>query len=157
MMQITTYCPGCDTLIRESFETGLATLKCRSCGAEIKVAPASLEGNNVVRCLVCPSTELFVRKDFPQRLGVAIVVLGFSLSSVAWYHHMILSSFAVLFVTALIDVCLYLFMGDLLECYRCHAQYRGVGNLENEDSFDLEVHEKHRQQTARLKQARSPD
>jgi hypothetical protein len=106
-----------------------------------------------VRCLACPSTELFVRKDFPQRLGVGIVVAGFVGSSVAWYQHQILLSYAILFATALIDVVLYLVMGNVLECYRCHAQYRGLPSHQDQAQFNLETHEKHRQQAARLKPA----
>ena len=56
----------------------------------------------------------------------------------------------ILMVTALIDVVLFLFVGEILECYRCHAQYEGVAGLEDHTGFDLEVHEKHRQQLARL-------
>ena len=64
-------------------------------------------------------------------------------------------TYAVLFATALIDVVLYLAVGNLLQCYRCQAQYRGLGGLEGHQPFDLETHEKHRQQTIRLKQAAS--
>jgi len=91
-----------------------------------------------------------VRKDFPQRLGVGIVVLGFAASCVTWYYHHILLTFGILFATALVDLLLYVLMGNVLECYRCHAQYRGVEGLEDHPPFSLEVHEKHRQQAARL-------
>ena len=108
------------------------------------------------RCLVCPSTELFVRKDFPQRLGVAIVIAGFALSCVFWAYDEVIVTFAVLFATALIDVVLYLTMGNVLECYRCHAQYRGLPEFDDYEQFDLEAYEKHRQQSLRLKEARQP-
>jgi hypothetical protein len=38
----------------------------------------------------------------------------------------------------------------VLNCYRCQAQYRDVPGLENHGGFDLETHERHRQQVARL-------
>jgi hypothetical protein len=93
---------------------------------------------------------LFVRKDFSQRLGVAIVVAGFLISSVFWYYRMPLWTYGVLFATALIDVVLYLTVGNVLQCYRCHAQYRGLPGLEHHQPFNLETHEKHRQQRIRL-------
>ena len=66
-------------------------------------------------------------------------------------------TFGILFATALIDVVLYLTVGNLLQCYRCQAQYRGVPGLENHEPFDLETHEKHRQQRLGLgKQERAP-
>jgi hypothetical protein len=46
---------------------------------------------------------------------------------------------------------LYLTVGNVLHCYRCQAQYRGVPGLENHQPFNLETHEKHRQQEIRLK------
>ena len=58
----------------------------------------------------------------------------------------------ILFATALIDVVLYVVMGNVLECYRCHAQYRGLPSLEGHEGFNLEVHERYRQQAARLRQ-----
>ena len=94
-----------------------------------------------------------MRKDFPQQLGVGIVITGFVASTVAWYYHRVLLSFGVLFATALIDVILYVVMGNVLECYRCHAQYRGLASLEGHAGFDLEIHEKYRQQAARMKSA----
>ena len=103
------------------------------------------------RCLVCPSTELFVRKDFPQRVGLAIVVAGLAASCVAWAWRELVLTFAILFGTALVDVVLYLVMPDCLSCYRCGARYRGAGVRGSFGGFDLETHEKHRQQTARLR------
>mgnify|MGYP000497104993 CR=1 FL=1 len=32
-------------------------------------------------------------------------------------------------VAALQDLLLYVLMGNVLECYRCHAQYRGLPSL----------------------------
>jgi hypothetical protein len=109
----------------------------------------ALDSDRLDRCLVCPSSDLFVRKDFPQRLGVAIVVGGFLASSIAWYFHMVLTTFGILFASAFLDVCLYLVMGNVLECYRCHAQYRDVAQLETHPAFDLETHERYRQAAQR--------
>lgn len=149
MLNLTARCPHCD----QSFRTDVAEqarLECPQCGETLRGKTPALNGQAPDRCFVCPSTELFVRKDFPQRLGVGIVVTGFVLSSVAWYAHQVITSFAILFGTALIDVALYLIMGNVLECYRCHAQYRGLASLEGHEAFNLEIHERYRQQAARL-------
>jgi hypothetical protein len=105
---------------------------------------------------VCPSSELFARKDFPQRLGVALVIIGFVGSSIAWFNYQVLLTFTILFVTALVDLVLYIVMGESLTCYRCHAQYRGFEEIERHGGFDLETHERYRQMAARLKE-RKPD
>ncbi len=90
------------------------------------------------------------RKDFPQRLGVGLVVFGFIASSIAWANYQVLWTFAILFATALVDLVLYLVMGESLTCYRCHAQYRGFEEIERHGGFNLETHERYRQLAARM-------
>ena len=58
--------------------------------------------------------------------------------------------FAILFGTALIDVALLLIVHDALMCYRCHAQYRGIQQLDVHGAFDLETQERYRQLAARM-------
>jgi hypothetical protein len=150
-MEITFRCSQCDQIVRVDFDAA-GGLACPNCAAQWPTGQGDFSTGQLSRCLVCPSTELFVRKDFSQRLGVAIVVAGFLISSVFWYYRMPLWTYGVLFATALIDVVLYLTVGNVLQCYRCHAQYRGLPGLEHHQPFNLETHEKHRQQRIRLQQ-----
>lgn len=160
MVTLTARCPYCQQTFQTPLHVGQPVV-CSLCQATLVEDCPDLDcPNTSMHCLACPSHELFVRKDFPQRLGVGIVVTGFAASTVAWFFHRVLLSFAMLFLTALIDVILYFVMGNVLECYRCHAQYRGLASLDGQQAFDLEVHEKHRQQAARLQesaQTTSPD
>ncbi len=110
----------------------------------------AFEGDQLRRCLVCPSTDLFVRKDFPQRLGVGIVVLGIAASSIAWGYSLPILTFAILSATALLDVVLYLLVPNALMCYRCGAQYRLAPGMDRHGAFNLETHERYRQQAARM-------
>jgi thymidylate kinase len=96
-----------------------------------------------------------VRKDFPQRVGVALVALGVVGSSIAWAYSLLVPTFAILFATALADVVLYLIVPDELMCYRCAAEYRMAEGLERHGAFNLETHERYRQQAARLGRERS--
>jgi hypothetical protein len=151
MITITARCPHCE----ETFAAGLFVgqpLTCARCQKTIAASVPDLEGADAMRCLACPSTELFLRKDFPQRLGVTIVLVGFLGSSIAWAMHKIFWAYGVLFATALVDVLLYVLMGNVTECYRCHAQYRGLSPREDQEGFQLEIHEKYRQQAARLRE-----
>lgn len=109
----------------------------------------AIDHGRLLACPFCGCDELFCRKDFPQRLGVWIVVLGFLISCITWYFHMLIATFAVLMLMALIDVVLYVCVGDLLQCYRCHAQIRGSMADAQRNPFSLETHEKHRQIAAR--------
>jgi DNA-directed RNA polymerase subunit RPC12/RpoP len=150
-MNVTYRCPNCQQTTQADF--GPQVVACSRCGTQVEVPAGAVTDDRLTRCLLCPSTELFVRKDFSQTLGVTIVVIGFVISSVFWYYRMPLWTYGVLFATALIDVVLYLTVGNVLQCYRCQAQYRGVPGLDQHEPFDLETHEKHRQQQARLPQA----
>lgn len=151
-MNVTFRCRQCDQTSRVEFGPDSPALICPKCATQWPIAAGSIADGKLWRCLVCPSTELFIRKDFSQSLGVTIVVVGIVISSVFWAYHMPLWTYGVLFATALIDVVLYFTVGNVLHCYRCQAQYRDVPGLENHGGFDLETHEKHRQQKIRLEQ-----
>ena len=107
-------------------------------------------------CPVCGCHELYVRKNFSQRLGVAIVALGVLLSSIAWGYHLLFVTYGILFSTALIDVILYFAVSNMLQCYRCQAEYRGLAALADHEPFVLETHERYRQQAARLAEQPKP-
>ncbi len=163
-MNVTFRCPRCEATARVEICDHAPRLTCPHCGLEIEAPEDAYEpavgtvasgsagepGWTLRRCLVCPSADLFVRKDFPQRLGVAIVVLGFAASCVAWYYHYLYATFGVLFATALVDVLLFVSFGSALQCYRCGAIYRGASDLQSHEPFDLDTHERHRQLTAQF-------
>jgi hypothetical protein len=151
-MNVTFRCPHCHEPARAEVEPSARRLECPACHTAWDVPDSALADGKLWHCLICPSRELFIRKDFSQAAGVGIVVVGFIVSSIFWAYRMPLWTYGVLFLTALIDVVLYLKVGNLLQCYHCQAQYRQVPGLENHGGFDLETHEKHRQQKIRLAQ-----
>ena len=156
-MNITFRCRECDATSSLSVCESDVAVECLHCDHSIQIPTDAIEQERISRCLVCPSKELFVRKNFPQRLGVTIVVLGFAISCVTWYFHLVVATFGVLFATAGIDVLLYLLMGNALQCYRCQAHYTGVDGLEEHSPFDLEIHERHRQEQLRLQSTQTID
>ena len=164
-MRVTYACPACAATVSIAAAESQGTLACPRCAATVEV-PADAIGwsgpggeptepgqgePRLRRCLVCPGTELFARKDFPQRLGVGIVVAGLAASCITWAWRLLVPTFAILFGTALVDVVLYLLMPECLTCYRCGARYAGAG-AGGFGGFDLETHEKHRQQRIRLRE-----
>ena len=172
-MRITYACPACHATTSIDGIESRDSLECTACHAVLSMPPDAFAGREegdtrpprLQRCLACPSLELFVRKNFPQRLGVAIVVAGLAASCVAWANREMMITFGILFGTALLDVVLFLFMPNCLSCYRCGARYsgEGVANQHGDpaagshqfEAFDLETHEKHRQLVARTKQLHS--
>jgi hypothetical protein len=149
-MNVTFQCPSCEQAVRSDVASDAAELSCPSCQRQMPLPQDAVSGGKLRRCLVCPSSDLFVRKDFPQRLGVAIVTVGFLLSCVAWHYQYLILTFGILFATAGIDVVLYAIVGESLVCYRCGAEYRLLdGGIEGHGAFNLETHERYRQQKAR--------
>lgn len=153
MLNIAFACPKCEQTTQAAVSPETTELRCARCDYVLPSTTGALQEGKLTRCLCCGSPELFVRKDFSQRLGVTIIVVGFLISTIFWWNYMPLASYATLFATALLDLVLYFLVGNLLECYRCHAQYRGLPELEQYGPFSLEVHEKHRQQAIRLREA----
>ncbi len=77
---------------------------------------------------------------------------GFITSSIAWYYYWIWTSLGILLASAAVDLIMYSIVGNLLQCYRCHAGYRGVPGLDTGDHFNLETHERYRQEKIRIAQ-----
>lgn len=152
-MNVAFRCPHCNALASASVAEDAPEFACAACSGKLHAPADSVREGHLTQCLVCPCKELYIRKDFSQGVGIGIVVVGFVISSVFWYYRMPLWSYGTLFATALIDVVLYLTVGNVLQCYQCHAQYRGLPSLEMHEGFDLETHEKHRQQQIRLARA----
>jgi cytochrome c553 len=106
---------------------------------------------------VCGCDDLWRQKDFPQRVGLAMVALGAILSTIAWAYHMPATALGVLLGFALVDLVLFTVMKDVLVCYRCHARYGDVTFRDDQPRFNLETAERYRQEAARLEEARRGD
>lgn len=154
-MNVSFYCPQCEELAQLTLAPNDRAYNCPHCQKSVAIPEGTFDGEKLTRCIACPSHDLFARKDFSQRLGVTIVTIGFIASSIPWYYGYPLWTYAILFATAAIDVVLYLFMPDCLMCYRCGAIYRDVPGMAEHEHFDLETHEKHRQQKIRLAEAQA--
>lgn len=149
-MNVTFACPRCQQGARVDLDPTAHSFTCPACDQQLEVPAGAVVNGQVQRCLVCPSVDLFVRKDFPQRLGVGIVAVGILASCITWGYSYLIATFAILFATALIDVVLYAIVPEALMCYRCGAMYRLSEHGAQHGPFNLETHERHRQQAARM-------
>ena len=152
-MQISFDCPKCLKSAQSEITSGSRAVVCPECHWTRPIAESDLVEETPCRCLACGCSDLWRQKDFSQRLGVAIVALGILLSTIAMVYMQPELSLGILMAFALADMVLYVVMRDCLVCYRCHARYRRVPNLEQVGTFDLEVNERYRQEAIRLKQA----
>jgi hypothetical protein len=153
-MNITFACPGCKHTSRIPLEQGTA-VACPHCDWNQRTSAESPSEGPLDECLVCGCKELFIRKNFSQRLGVAVVVIAAASSAIAWAYYMWYTAYGILFAAALLDLYLYFTVGNLLQCYRCHAEYRGLPHLDDHEAFSLETHERFRQQAIRLAESQA--
>ena len=97
------------------------------------------------QCPKCGCRDLFIRKDFPQKLGLSIVIVAgvVFLALAASRQHFYLGVY-VLLVAAVIDASLYAFVPKITVCYRCRAEFRDVPLNPDHEGYELAVGEKYR-------------
>jgi hypothetical protein len=128
-------CPACGG----EATSGLAGEgRCRSCGqpAVLAIPPALRETRMVERCPACASTLLYVQRDFNQKVGLGIVVVGGILAPFTPFY-------SSLIVAALVDAALFLVLPEITVCYRCHAHFRRFMRNPAHQAFDLHIAEQY--------------
>jgi hypothetical protein len=154
MVSVTFDCPGCGATGRAAIVPGQSVVRCTKCPSETALRANAFDGKSLSACAICGTTDLYVQKDFPHRLGLAIVFAGIVISSIAWANYWYLEALGVLMATALLDLLLYYVMGTVVVCYRCLAQHRGFERQPHQEAFDLSIGERYRQERIRLEQLR---
>jgi hypothetical protein len=97
-------------------------------------------------CPACGCRDLFIRKDFPQKLGLAIVVIaGIAFLVLAASRSRFYLGAIVLIVAATIDALLYVLGPTITVCYRCRKEFRDRPINPEHHGFDLAIGEKYRQ------------
>jgi hypothetical protein len=96
-------------------------------------------------CPQCGCRDLFIRKDFPQKLGLTIVIVAavsFLILSASRSHFYL--GALVLLAAALLDAALYWFVPKITVCYKCRSEFRDVPLNPEHHGFELAVGEKYR-------------
>ena len=152
-MWIVFECPSCHgyNVVEVVGET--ADLRCSSCSWQRPVIAENRSGQEPSNCVVCGSEDLWRQKDFPQRLGVLMVGTGALLSTIFWWFMEPGWAIGVLLAFALIDGVLYTLMRDVLVCYRCQARHRHTPLDGRHERFNLETHERYRQEALRVQES----
>lgn len=146
-------CPTCRGIFRiPASKPGEATADCPRCGwrATVKIDEAFAQRGEVRRCAACDGIEFFVRKDFPQKLGLMMVILFGTVASIFYYIENIPATFGTLAALVVVDAAIYFFVGRVTVCYRCRAEYRGVVYNPDHQGFDLATSEKYDPAAAQL-------
>ena len=106
------------------------------------------EDGHLCRCPACGCRELFARRDFPQKTGMAIVVLGATLATIAFAVGYTLWAFVALGSMALIDAAIFPFTKKCLVCYRCRSEFRRLPIRRDHSAWDLATGEKYRHRSS---------
>ena len=133
--EIAFHCPGCG---REATAGIDGVARCGACGREgrLVLSPSLARDGIVDLCAACDGRQLYVQRDFNQKAGLAIVVVGAVLAPFTPYY-------SSLVVAALIDAGLYALLPEITVCYRCQAHYRGFARNPRHSPFDLHLAEQY--------------
>ncbi len=155
-MELTHACRSCGAVSRVADVESVREIACTACGDVRAVPDRAFSGTDLAACACCGCDDFYRQKDFPQALGLVIVVVGFAISTVFWYYERPLWTYAILLASALLDMVLYYKVPDVTICYRCLAQYRGPGANPGGAiaPFDLGVGERYRQERIRVEEHR---
>lgn len=156
-MELTFECPNCRAIGTVAAVEVTPTATCPGCAQPRGLRHEAVEGGGLTHCAWCGTDDLYLQKDFPQGLGLAIVIAGFAISTVFWYYEMPIPAYLVLLASALLDMVLYYRVPDVTICYRCLGQYRGAGAnpAGRFRPFDLAIGERYRQERLRAEQLRA--
>jgi hypothetical protein len=149
-VNISLCCPECDTPGRVAVP-GCLEWQCPSCDHLVRLHPAE-GGSALTSCAVCGNRELYKKKDFPHGLGMAILVGACLTSTITYWLYDKVLTWAILLGSAAFDGLLYLWVKDVVVCYRCGAHHRGIAPGSDHQPFELTVHERYRQERLRLEQ-----
>ena len=139
-MDIVAICPQCAAglPVHAAQADTQDAIKCGSCGREIplSLSDAVRSDQAVDRCPVCAGGDFYLRKDFNPKLGLAIVIVGASISAIFYYFKRDFIAYSILAFATLIDLAIYGRLKFVTVCYRCHTEFRG-GYKRTAPAFDL--------------------
>ena len=146
-MQIRYHCPNhdCVAIIEyEPLEEATDSVECPRCHRNhpLRVTEVMRQDRMVDQCAVCPCRELFIRKDFPQRIGLAVVLVA-GIGSIVSFRSNVLLAYAILAGAVIVDLLLYAVIGKVTRCYACRAEYRKANLNPAHEGFDLATSEKY--------------
>jgi hypothetical protein len=100
----------------------------------------------LTQCPNCGCKDLFIRKDFPQKLGLSIVIVAaVAFLVLAASRQRFYLGVLVLLVAMLFDAALYWFVPKITVCYKCRSEFRDRPVNPQHEGFELAVGEKYRQ------------
>ncbi|MFO0808306.1 MAG: hypothetical protein U0746_06760 [Gemmataceae bacterium] len=151
-MNIRFACPACDVPDRVDV-AGRVDWRCAACAHSATLTDTRDASGKPTACVLCGCGDLYRQKDFPQWLGLSLLAAACASFFVLQILYHWYAAWAILLGSAAIDGFLYYgIVGDVVVCYRCAAQHRGVP-AKAFDPHELAKAERYRQERIRLEQA----
>ena len=154
-MRVLFECPSCHFHSVSEIDAQTEQLRCLACSWQRPVAEVNRSAGDPAQCVLCGCEDLWRQKNFPQRIGALIVGVEVLLSTIFWSYMALTWYYGVLLLFALVDGVLYTLMRDVLVCYRCGSRHGHTPLDGRHDRFNLETHERYRQEAIRLEDAAS--
>jgi hypothetical protein len=102
----------------------------------LATSPSLREQHTVDRCPACDGVQLYVQRDFNQKAGLFVVIVGAALAPFTPFYSSLL-------VAAIVDAGLYALLPEITVCYRCEAHFRGFRRNPAHVAFDLHTAEQY--------------
>ena len=147
-MNVRFACPVCDYPGGRLDLASAGEWRCPACDHVVAASPPE---PHLPACALCGCADLYKKKDFPHGLGMGILVAALVASSVTYLLYLKWLTWTILLGSALFDGLLYLWVKDVVVCYRCGAHHRGVKS-EPFQPHDLGTAERYRQERIRRDQ-----
>ena len=140
-MEVAAACPLCRQAVNLEIAGDGQPVICPSCSGEVLVQLGDVffSQRTIDRCVVCGEQHLFRQKDFSQRLGCTIFVVGAGGGLYLGLTYSILWLWGILLATAALDWLLYRYVADVVICYRCKAHYRNLAANPAIGPYDLQL------------------
>ena len=151
-MRLAFSCPSCQGVVIIQNVEDHPEIKCTHCSWKKKTPLDKIVDEKPECCLICGCEDLWRQKDFPVSLGLTMVGLGIILSTWFYANYRPVLALSVLMFFALVDMVLFLFMKDVLVCYRCASRHRNPAITNADPAFNLEIAERYRQESIREKE-----
>jgi len=137
-MKLHGQCHQCQHLTSLELSWPLTSRLCPHCKEELLQSPTQqfIEAKKLDQCPLCGASHLFRRKDFNQKLGVALICAGVA----GAYFTYGLSLLAV----TLVDWLLFQRIGEVGICYQCDSQFRNSPLIESLEPFNLQIFDYYR-------------
>lgn len=132
-MEITASCPHCSFLQTIEVSNPKSSQNCVECTKSLlpHVTQGFLENKSLTQCPLCGGAHLYRRKDFNQKLGIALIVVGVLF---AYFTYGI-----SLLIVTLVDFFLFKRIKEVGVCYHCGALFRKSKLIPALDEFNLQL------------------